>query len=91
MWMNVVSRQTEYDDLAVSAPASETPAEAEGTNPPATLEKETDRGEDGGTTLEWALLFCVLAGSSYFILKLLLRTLLAHYSMITTINSLPFP
>ncbi|MBI1337420.1 MAG: hypothetical protein GC164_10710 [Phycisphaera sp.] len=45
----------------------------------------------GATTLEWALLLAAIALPSYFILKLALETLTAHYQMMTTLNNLPFP
>ncbi len=47
--------------------------------------------EDGGTTLEWALLLVVIALPSYYLIQTALAVLLAHYRMMTTINALPFP
>ena len=49
------------------------------------------RNQQGGTTLEWALLLGVIAIPSYYIIQIALSTLVAHYQMITTLNGLPFP
>lgn len=47
--------------------------------------------QSGATMLEWALLLAAIGLPSYWIIKLALNTLVAHYQMMTTINSLPFP
>ena len=47
--------------------------------------------EDGATALEWTLLLAAIAVPSYWIIKLALNTLIAHYQMMTAINALPFP
>jgi len=47
--------------------------------------------QQGGTTLEWALLLGVIAIPSYYIIQVALSALVAHYQMITTLNALPFP
>lgn len=47
--------------------------------------------EQGATMLEWTLLLAAIAVPSYWIIKLALNTLVAHYQMMTTINALPFP
>ena len=47
--------------------------------------------ESGQTTLEWALLLAAIALPGYFILRLALHTLIAHYELVTAINALPFP
>jgi len=47
--------------------------------------------ETGATALEWTLLLAAIAVPSYWIIKLALDTLIAHYQMMTTINALPFP
>jgi len=49
------------------------------------------REESAATMLEWALLLAAIGLPSYWIIKLALNTLVAHYQMMTTINSLPFP
>ena len=49
------------------------------------------REQDGTTTLEWALLLAAIAIPSYVIIVMALETLLGHYRMMTTLNSLPFP
>lgn len=41
--------------------------------------------------LEWLLLLAVVALPSYFIIRLALATLFAHYRLVTTINGLPLP
>ena len=49
------------------------------------------RDESGATTLEMALLAAaVIIPTEYFII-LALDVIVAHYQMITFINSLPFP
>jgi Flp pilus assembly pilin Flp len=53
--------------------------------------RQLAQNQHGGTTLEWALLLAVVAIPSYFIIQILLSTLVAHYQMITTLNGLPFP
>ena len=45
----------------------------------------------GATTLEWALLLAVIALPAYYIIQVLLATLIGHYRMMTMINSLPVP
>jgi hypothetical protein len=47
--------------------------------------------EDGATALEWALLVVVIGLPSYFIMRMALDTLTAHYEMVTMLNGLPFP
>ena len=47
--------------------------------------------ETGATSLEWTLLLAAIALPSYWIIQLALATLVGHYQMMTTINSLPFP
>ena len=45
----------------------------------------------GATTFEWALLLAAVALASLYFFNLALQTLIAHYQLTTTINSLPFP
>jgi Flp pilus assembly pilin Flp len=45
----------------------------------------------GATTLEWALLLAAVGLASLYFFNLALQTLIAHYQLTTTINSLPFP
>lgn len=47
--------------------------------------------QGGATTLEWTLLLVAMALPSYLLIKISLDILLAHYRMISFINSLPFP
>jgi hypothetical protein len=47
--------------------------------------------QDGATTFEWTLLLAAIVLPSYFIMRLALETLIAHYGMVTTLNGLPFP
>jgi len=47
--------------------------------------------ESGATTLEWALLLGVVAIPTYYIIQMLLATLMGHYGLMTTLNALPFP
>jgi hypothetical protein len=47
--------------------------------------------QDGATTLEWTLLMGAIALPGYFIIKMALAVLIAHYQMVTTLNALPFP
>ena len=49
------------------------------------------RDQQGATTLEWTMLLAVIGIPSYWIFKTLLATLLAHFHMMSTLNSLPFP
>ncbi len=53
--------------------------------------RELTHGQQGATTLEWALLLGAIAIPSYYIIQMALATLVAHYQMITTLNALPFP
>jgi len=48
-------------------------------------------GEQGATTLEWALMLGVIAVPSYVLISVGLRLLVDHYRMMTTLNGLPFP
>jgi hypothetical protein len=41
--------------------------------------------------LEWTLLMGAIALPGYFIIKMALAVLIAHYQMVTTLNALPFP
>ncbi len=64
------------------------------TNPITRLKRilrQLAQNQQGGTTLEWALLLGVIAIPSYYIIQIALSTLVAHYQMITTLNGLPFP
>ena len=45
----------------------------------------------GATSLEWTLLLAAIAFPSYLIVRSALNLLLAHYRMMTFVNSLPFP
>lgn len=47
--------------------------------------------DQGATTLEWALLLAAIAIPSMVIIALSMRTLTAHYRMMSLLNSLPFP
>jgi len=47
--------------------------------------------ETGAHALEWTLLIAAIALPGFIILRLLLATLLGHYNLVTTVNSLPFP
>jgi len=50
-----------------------------------------NQAQRGATTLEWTLLLAAIALPSYFIIQLALEALVAHYQLVTTVNSLPFP
>lgn len=49
------------------------------------------RDQAGATILEWTLLLAAIVLPSYFIIRIALFALIAHYRMIVTINALPFP
>ena len=49
------------------------------------------RDENGGTTLEWSLLLAAIALPGYYLIQLLMATLVGYYHMMTMVNSLPFP
>jgi len=49
------------------------------------------RDETAATTLEWGLLLAAVVLPSYFLIKLIIDTLVGYYQMMTMINSLPFP
>lgn len=53
--------------------------------------KRLGRDDRGATTLEYALLLAAIAIPSYFISMLALDLLIAHYRMMTLLNSLPVP
>lgn len=55
------------------------------------LAKKLAEDEQGGTTLEWALLLVVVGIPAYYIIMMLLASLTGYYRMMTLINSLPFP
>ena len=61
-----------------------------GDNSTSALRRLAD-GQDGGTTLEWALLLAAIAIPSYYIIIVALETLVGHYRMMTVLNGLPFP
>ena len=48
-------------------------------------------GESGAHTLEYVLLIAAIVLPGYIFIRLLLATLLGHYNLVTTVNSLPFP
>jgi len=52
---------------------------------------ELSGDESGATTLEWALLLAAIGLPSYWVIRLAMFTLVGHYQMMTTVNSLPFP
>ena len=47
--------------------------------------------ESGATALETVMILGAIAIPSYFILMICLNLLTAHYRMLVTMNSLPFP
>lgn len=47
--------------------------------------------ERGATTLEYVLLMAAIVLPGYFVIRLGLATLFAHYRMVTTMNGLPLP
>jgi len=49
------------------------------------------RDQRGATALEWTLLLGAIALPSYFIVRAGVMILIAHYQMVTTLNSLPMP
>lgn len=54
------------------------------------LHREED-DERGATALEWTLLVGAIGLPMYWIMMTALNLLLAHYRMMTMMNSLPFP
>ena len=55
------------------------------------LAERLHRDESGATTLEMALLAAAVIIPSVYVLDLALDVIVAHYRMITFVNSLPFP
>ena len=49
------------------------------------------RDQRGQTALEWTLLLGAIALPSYFIIRMGVQILIAHYQMVATLNSLPMP
>ena len=49
------------------------------------------RGQDGGTTLEWAMLLGFVAFPSFLLIRMALEILVEYYRLGTFVNSLPFP
>lgn len=49
------------------------------------------RGDQGATTLEWALLLAMVAIPAWVIIRYGLLTLAGHYGLVTTMNQMPFP
>lgn len=49
------------------------------------------RDQAGATSLEWALLLFAIGLPAYYIVRMTLEILLAHYRLMTTLNALPFP
>lgn len=49
------------------------------------------RDQRGAHAIEWALLLAAIAIPGFVIIRLSLETLLGHYQLVTTVNSLPFP
>lgn len=47
--------------------------------------------EDGQATIEWALVMAAFALPMYFVLRLCLAVLVAHYQMVTFLETIPFP
>jgi len=45
----------------------------------------------GQMTIEWALVLVVVALPFYYIFKVCLDLLIAHYQMVTFLQGLPFP
>jgi len=55
------------------------------------LARALAQDEGGGTTLEWSLLLAAIALPGYYLIQLLMNTLVGYYQMMTAVNSLPFP
>lgn len=49
------------------------------------------RDAKGQMTVEWALVLAVVALPMYFILTMLTGVLVAHFQMVTFLETLPFP
>lgn len=49
------------------------------------------RDNAGQVTIEWALLMAVIALPMYWVIKVCLALLGAHYQMVTCMETLPFP
>ena len=47
--------------------------------------------ESGQMTIEWALVMVAIALPFYFIFRLCLDLLVAHFQMVTFLQGLPFP
>ena len=45
----------------------------------------------GQVTIEWALVMVVVALPMYFVFKVLLSTLVAHFQMVSLIETIPIP
>ncbi len=49
------------------------------------------REQSGQIAVEWALVMVVVALPFFFVFRALLAVLIAHYQMVTFLQSLPFP
>ena len=49
------------------------------------------RDDAGQMTIEWALVMAVVALPFFFVFRVLTALLIAHYEMLTFLQSLPFP
>ena len=55
------------------------------------LRRRRAGGQAGTTTLEWALLLAAIGIPSFALMMIALNIIVAHYRMLSLINSLPFP
>lgn len=53
--------------------------------------RDFSAAQGGQMTIEWALVLAAVALPMYFVLMMLLDVLVAHYQMVTYLQTLPFP
>ncbi|OPX24396.1 MAG: hypothetical protein B1H04_02150 [Planctomycetales bacterium 4484_123] len=55
------------------------------------LLRRLGRQEAGQLTLEWAMVLAFIALPMYFVMKVCMRLLVAHYRMVSFMETVPFP
>lgn len=50
-----------------------------------------DDGQNAGASIEWTLMLLVVVGLFYPLTKIAVNIVGAHFSMVASLNALPFP
>ena len=53
--------------------------------------RDAHRGQAGQMTIEWALVMAGVALPMYFVIRTCVDLLVAHFQMVTFMQTLPFP